>query len=94
MTDESDCGVYRFTFYCDICDSPWKSDPYRSMSEEPDDAIKRDSEHNAAYERANRVAMSFFNRCPKCRMYVCDKCFNILEEMDLCDKCANSRTKP
>ena len=88
LTDESEGGAYRFTFYCDICGAPKQSDAYQSMSEVTQSPDKLEAEHNAAYERANRAAMSLFNRCPVCKRYVCDKCFRILEDMDKCSDCA------
>jgi len=91
MTDESEGVVYRFTFYCDICGAPRQSDDYQSMSEETSSPEMRDTEYTAAYERANRAAMSYFNRCPKCKRYVCDKCFRILDDMDMCDECAKKQ---
>ena len=88
VLDESEEGVYRFTFYCDICESPWHSVSYYSDTEENPDEQTRELEHTAAYERANREALSWFNRCPVCRRVVCDKCFRILDETDMCAECA------
>ena len=90
MTDESEGGVYRFTFCCDICGSPWQSNPFHSDLEGTPDSRIRESEYNAAYERANREAMNWFSRCPVCKRFLCDKCFRILEEQDMCVECADT----
>ena len=89
MTDESDEGVYHFTFYCDICGSPHQSVPYESETEGECYLCERESEHTAAYERANREALNWFSRCPVCKRVVCDKCFRILDESDMCKECAD-----
>ncbi|HYE82510.1 MAG TPA: hypothetical protein VEG39_10155 [Clostridia bacterium] len=95
-----DCSTERdfcFTFYCDICNSPWESVPVRGSLEngcgcgaEAKALIWR-SEHDAAYERANREAVKHFNRCPICKRFVCDDCFLILPDQDLCIECAEKR---
>jgi hypothetical protein len=51
------------------------------------------SEHEAAYERANREAMMHFNRCPVCKRWVCDDCFLLLEDRDVCRECLEQSTK-
>lgn len=86
MTDESDSNGYRFTFYCDICGSPWHSIRYSGGRA----ASERESERIAAYERANREAMMHFNRCPVCKRMVCDACFHILDEQDICKECMHA----
>jgi hypothetical protein len=92
MTDESEGDVYCFTFYCDICGSPNQSVTYESDMEAryPN---TRESEHIAAFERANLEALNWFSRCPICRRVVCDKCFCILDESDMCKECAELRNK-
>ena len=90
FTDESEGEEYRFTFYCDICGHPRQSIPYRSDTEGHLDPRARENDHIAAYERANHEAISWFNRCPVCKRLVCDQCFRILDEMDMCKECAAS----
>jgi len=91
ISDESDSGIYRFTFYCDICGAPHQSVPYESETLNKIDPARREAEHNAAYERANREIMNHFNRCPMCGRVVCDNCFRILDESDMCFECAATR---
>lgn len=89
VTDESDDCGFHFTFYCDICGSPWSGVYYRGSG----DSMEWESEHIAAYERSNREAMMHFNRCPVCKRMVCDKCFVILDERDVCKDCMHEEDK-
>ena len=89
ITNESDGEEFRFAFYCDICGKRWDSVPYHSDGH-IHDAPEREGLCAAAYERANLEALSHFNRCPECKRMVCDDCFRILEERDLCKECAKS----
>jgi len=92
MTDESEWGAYRFTFYCDLCGSPRQSITYQSDSGGSPNKDTEEKEHFAAYERANREAYNWFTRCPVCGKVVCDSCFRI-EEEDFCQECANMWVK-
>jgi hypothetical protein len=88
ITDKSGNGLYSFTFYCDICDYPYYSAVYQS---EPGQvtADTRETEYIAAYERANRDAIKNYNRCPVCNKIVCDDCFRLEDETDMCLFCFN-----
>ena len=77
VTDESEGGVFRFTFYCDICGSAKQSPPYKSETEG----------YNDAYERANREMIRSFNRCPVCMRFVCDDCFYLVDDKYICKEC-------
>jgi len=90
MTDESEGGIFRFTFYCDVCGSAKQSHPYRSETAGYStlaDPAEREKEHNDAYERANREMIRSFNRCPVCKRLVCDDCFYLLDDKHLCKEC-------
>ena len=86
-SDRSDGNVYSFIFYCDVCEKPWFSVPYHSQTKSLFDLRERESERVAAYERANREAITHFNRCPACKRVVCDDCFRILDDKDVCNVC-------
>lgn len=93
MTDDSTGKAFAFAFYCELCGKPWQSVPVSRMHPvEERKGRKAESErrreHDAAYERANLEAISHFNRCPVCRRWVCDECFRILPERDVCKDCA------
>ncbi|MCL1805009.1 MAG: hypothetical protein FWG28_03260 [Clostridiales bacterium] len=94
VTDESSGGIYQFTFYCDICGSPRQSVTYQSDSEGGEDPNVREIDHRDAYERANREALRWFNRCPVCLRLVCDDCFRVLDEGDKCRECAGGEGIP
>jgi hypothetical protein len=49
-----------------------------------------DSEHEDAYERANRESMLAFTRCADCERMVCEDCMNNLEQ-NICVDCENRR---
>ena len=95
MTDDSTETVFRFTFYCDLCGKPWSSVPVSGMPEKGcgigKRSLERCAEHDAAYERANLEAIQHFNRCPKCKRWVCNDCFLLLHDGDVCRKCAEGK---
>lgn len=89
MTDNSTESDFSFSFYCDICKHVWSSIPLRySGNKEDGDRVLWKNEHEAAYERANREAMMYFNRCPACKSWVCDDCFLIHEDGYTCKECS------
>ena len=55
------------------------------------ETCERITDHNAAYERANFEALHYFNRCPVCKRMVCDTCYRILDDSDMCKECAETR---
>lgn len=97
INDHSTEREFCFTFYCDICNHPWESVPVKGSLESgcgcsaEAKALIWQSEHDAAYERANQEAVRHFNRCPICKRFVCDDCFLILPDQDLCIECAEKR---
>lgn len=96
ITDESQGGTYRFTFYCDICGNPWHNDPCSSVTVSAsvdEKACERARDRNDAYERANHEAIFHFNRCPVCKRWVCQDCFRLLPEGDICKECMDAREK-
>lgn len=100
MTDDSNEKIFLFTFYCDVCGRPWRSPQFQFSgalgdAERPMDksllALLWQSEHDAAYERANNEAIRNFNRCPECGKLACNDCI-VLDApgscWDLCPDCA------
>jgi hypothetical protein len=97
FTDLSTADSFAFCFYCDDCGREWRSATLAFSAEgfaQPMDAGVRsmlwNAQHEAAYERANREALFFFNRCPRCGRRVCDECFcaSETEHTDVCAQCA------
>lgn len=89
MTDNSTEAEFSFSFYCDICGHVWNSIPVSFSCNEKDGKSELwTNEHEAAYERANREAMMYFNRCPVCKRWVCDDCFLIHDDGYICTECS------
>lgn len=96
ITDHSTNDSFKFCFHCDVCGKKWQSPlHYSSKKVEILDksvlALLWQSEHDAAYERANLEAIRNFNRCPKCGSLVCNECFTLdsgSDGGDLCKVCA------
>lgn len=47
-------------------------------------------EREAAREKAAADALEIFSQCPVCGRLVCDRCFLICEDLDLCTACAEA----
>lgn len=97
MTDDSTDKAFMFTFYCDLCGRPWKSVPVSSLTPAREHSGKNAEcawrqERDAAYERANLEAIQHFNRCPRCRRWICDDCFLLLDEGDMCRECGTGHS--
>lgn len=96
MEDRSSTGCFRFSFYCDLCGKEWRAEPVRFNGRDGDPTLSGkvtqliwQSQHAAAYERANREAMFWHNRCPVCGRWVCQDCFCLREDAgsDVCRNC-------
>ncbi len=100
--DDSNLELFRFTFFCDSCGKAVKAVTYRykppfkpklflSASERRAREILWLGDHSNAYERANKEALIFFNRCPVCGRRVCDDCF--ADEDGICLECKKEKTE-
>ena len=103
FTDRSTDRFFQFSFYCDRCGKKWTSEQYpfvHGFSKELTDDERKAKEilwridHDAAFERANLEARLRFNSCKACGAIVCDECFAMEEEDDLCVDCANRKNSP
>lgn len=72
-------GVFRFTFYCELCDAGYTTEPICAATVE------------AAFEEAQREARPFFNRCHGCHLWICDRHYN--EDVMMCTDCAPRNQK-
>lgn len=97
LQDCSTQSEFIFSLRCAECGSVWRSKSVRfsragvmASSEGKrvifDTLYKREKE--AALQRAAGEAEKVFNRCPICHRLVCDYCFLICEELDMCVSCA------
>lgn len=99
MGDCSTVEEFRFLVRCQECGGIWHSSPIRfsKAGAEPESEGMRtilrtlyEREREAAREKAAVEAAEFFNYCPVCGRLVCDRCFLICEDLDLCIACAKA----
>ena len=95
-----DCATkdeFSFALCCAECGEVWKSRPVRfsRAGVVPETAGKQivfetlyRREKEAAMERAVSEAAGAFNTCPICHRLVCDHCFLICDDLDMCLSCA------
>lgn len=97
LEDHSTREVFCFTLRCAECGAVWRSRPVRFSRAgiKPSSEGKREifdilykREREDALLRAAAEAGKAFNQCPICHRLVCDRCFLICEELDLCASCA------
>ena len=99
MGDCSTVEEFRFLVRCQECGGIWHSSPIRfsKAGAEPESEGMRtilrtlyEREREAAREMAAAEAAEVFNYCPVCGRLVCDRCFLICEDLDLCIACAKA----
>ena len=99
MGDCSTVEEFRFLVRCQECSGIWHSSPIRfskaGVEPKPEGmhTILRtlyEREREAAREKAAAEASEIFSQCPVCGRLVCDRCFLICEDLDLCTACAKA----
>ena len=99
MEDRSSPEAFRFSLNCAVCGTAWISRTLRfsKAGVTPEREGKRiifqklyEREWEEARERAVTDAMETFNLCPICRRLVCNRCFLLGEDIDLCADCARN----
>lgn len=95
-----DCSTEReFQFYirCEACGEIWKSKmvTFSYADKKPLTEGKRiiyetlyRREKADALERAVKEAREIFSCCPICNRLVCDQCFLLCDEIEMCSDCA------
>ena len=95
-----DCSTpqyFCFAIRCEECGEYWYSTttPFSKADAAAENREKKelyDALYQREKERARKVAgqegKERFSVCPICRRLVCDSCFLICEEMDMCSACA------
>ena len=53
-----------------------------------------DQEYRSARSSAVRSIAAHFNYCPICKRIVCNRCFVICEDLDMCADCARKLQEP
>lgn len=89
--------VFVFRVTCENCGSEYGNRPTRfSRSQMPPTTPGKRILHEALYEQefadarraAIREAAEHMNYCPICKQLVCNQCFMICDDLDMCRQCA------
>ena len=97
LVDCSTPDEFCFSLWCAECGRIWKSKPIRfskagiKPQTEGKQVVFRTlykREKEAAWNRAVQEAEKIFSRCPICMRLVCDHCFLVCEDLDMCTSCA------
>ncbi len=97
LMDYSTDHVFQFAFACADCGEIWKSNPipFSKANEMPTNKNKQiiyrtlyEREKKSAREKAIKEARQISNYCPICKHIVCNNCFLICEDLDMCSSCA------
>lgn len=103
MEDASTQDMFCFTLRCSECGKIWRSTPipFSKAGIKPSTEGKYiiynvlyQKEKNRALEKAAREGAEAFNVCPICGGLVCDKCFMICDDLDMCRACARQLNEP
>ena len=97
LSDQSTEDEFRFSVHCAECRREWECRGVRFSKA----GVKPETEHKRViyktlYEREKKAALSravaqaeeMFSECPICHHLVCDSCFLICEDLDMCSACA------
>jgi recombinational DNA repair protein RecR len=97
MRDLSDDKQFIFSVECTVCNKNWISKPiYFSKAGEPSHnnaaeivykTLYMKEKHQAKLKAVDQ-AMLNLNFCPVCKTVICDSCFMICDDIDMCVDCA------
>lgn len=97
LRDLSDRQQFRFGLRCEECGEEWTAKPV-PFSKGKTEAVSEEKklvyqvlfrkEGLQAREQALEEAAHQFNFCPVCSRVVCNRCFVICEDLDMCAVCA------
>ena len=99
LVDCSDGDQFQFSVTCGECGKVWKSRtvafskariPPVTEGKKVIYATLYQREKQAAREAARKEAAAHFSRCPICHRWVCDSCFMVCEDLDMCRRCAET----
>ena len=97
LEDLSTKEVFLFRVTCGSCGAEYGKKPLHfSKSETPPTSQSQQILYDALYEQelaqARRIAVrnaaEHMNYCPICKRLVCNQCFMICDELDMCRQCA------
>lgn len=97
LTDRSTKDKFQFSITCEECGRVWKSPAVMfSKAHTPPATEGKKVVYAAIYQRekedarlkALRAGEKLFSRCPICHRWVCDDCFILCDDLDMCKQCA------
>ena len=98
LDDLSTREVFLFRIRCEACGEAYANKPVRfSKAGLTPPTREKGILYDALYEQELRSARATavregaeqFNYCPVCRRLVCNRCFLICDELDMCRQCAS-----
>lgn len=99
MQDLSDKNRFVFSISCTVCGKRWTSTPVPfSKAGEAAPSPAKEIVYTALYQKektqaaikAVDEARARLNLCPVCKSIVCDNCFMICDDIDMCTDCASA----
>ena len=97
LENQSTEDIFRFHIRCNACGNLYANRPIRFSKAgiEPPTTEKRilyravyEQEFTSARQSAIEQATEHFNHCPICKRIVCNQCFLICDDLDMCRDCA------
>ena len=98
MEDHSTKEVFLYRITCAACATRYSSKPKRfsKAGVTPATESKKiiydalyEQEHNAARQLAAGEIAEHMNYCPICKQLICNQCFLICDDLDMCKHCAS-----
>ena len=98
LDDLSTEDVFQFRISCEECGREYADKAVRfskagTIPQTPQKKILFEAlyaqEYQSAKARAVREAAEHMNYCPICKQVVCNRCFVICEDLDMCTRCAD-----
>ena len=97
LEDHSTKEVFLFRIACANCGTEYANKPIRFSKAgiTPASQAKKtiydavyEQEHRTARQSAIRFTAEHMNYCPICKRLVCNQCFLICDDLDMCRQCA------
>ena len=97
LIDCSEPEKFVYNLVCPECGKLWQSTPvpFSKAGQAPKTESKKviyyllyEREKQRAFTRAVEEAVHCFNLCPVCERLVCNDCFLICQDIDMCLRCA------
>ena len=99
LEDLSTKEVFLFRIACASCGAQYANKPTRFSKADvaPASQAKKtvydalyEQEFRAARQTALRIGAEHMNYCPICKRLVCNQCFLICDDLDMCRQCADA----